>query len=193
MPLPQQVIDRLSKEPPRTPGWSVGLLTFSAGICFITVLAYLGLAFGYEPYLDSQISGLDTQASTLTKAISASDQARVITFYSEITNIKNALAKHVALSRAFSWLEANTEQNTYWSKMSVVVEQNQVTLSGLSKTEADVNQQIAIFEAAPAVKNVSVSSVSPSDTSGMWQFSVALTVDPVTILRASSALAATPQ
>ena len=150
---------------------------------------YFGLSLGYEPYIDGQITQLNTQITSLAKSIPADDQARVITFYSEITNIRTALSKHVAFSHFLSWLEANTEGNIYYTSLNLNTSNNQVSLMGLAKTEEDVNQQAAIFEAAPAVKNVAISQISLSDVSGLWQFTAAITVDPAAVLRAAQSIA----
>lgn len=183
MPLPQQVIDRLSKEPPKTPGWSFGIFTFSGGILFLTVLLYFGLTLGYEPYLDSQIAMVNTQITTLAKSISADNQTKFIVLYSEIANLKTVLGNHIALSRFFSWLEKNTEANVYYPHI-IFSSKNQIALSGVAKSEADVGEQLAIFEADPAVTNMVLSSVSISDT-GSRLFSVTLTVNPASMLLAS--------
>ncbi len=185
MALPQQVIDRLTREAPDTPGWSWGLITFSGGILLITLVIYFGLRFGYEPYLDSQIAQTKAQVATLAKSISPDDQARFTAFYSEVANVKTALGNHVAFSRFLSWLEKNTEANVSYSHM-VFSSGNQVVLSGSAKTEADVNQQVALFEAAPEVKAVNLSSVALSATTGAWQFELILTMDPSQVLRPAS-------
>ncbi|MGC9968163.1 MAG: hypothetical protein ABSC29_00295 [Minisyncoccia bacterium] len=184
MALPQQVIDRLTREPPETPGWSLGLLTFSCGILAIALAVYFGLTFGYEPYLDAQTAQLSTQINTLTKSISSDDRAKFITFYSEIVNVKTAVANHVVFSRFLSWLEKNTEANVYYSHLAFSAG-NKIALSGAAKTEADVNQQAAIFEAAPEVRAVDLSSVVLSATGGQWQFNMILTMDPSLTLRQS--------
>jgi len=56
MPLPDKVIEQLGREPPKTPGWSFGIVMFSGTILFIAVFIYFGLTLGYEPYLQLQIS-----------------------------------------------------------------------------------------------------------------------------------------
>ncbi len=185
MALPQQVIDRLSKEPTGTPGWSFGLLLFSGGIFAISLLVYFGLTLGYEPYLGNQISALKNQIDTAAQAVSASDQARLVTFYSEISNVKTALANHVFVSHLLAWLEANTEANVSYSRFSFS-SGNQVSLAGSAASEADVNQQVAIFQASPVVKSYSLSGVSFSSALNVWQFGVLLTVDPAAVLLAQT-------
>ncbi len=182
MAFPEQVIERLSNESPQTPGWSFGLLAFSGSILLIALVIYFGLAFGYEPYLDSQIARLNTQMDTLAKSISAGDMAKFTAFYSEITNLKATLGDHVIFSRFLLWLEKNTEANVYYSRLTFS-SGNQIALSAIAATEADVNQQVAIFESAPEVKSANLSAVSLSPTDGQWQFSVTLILDPSSVLR----------
>jgi Tfp pilus assembly protein PilN len=182
MALPQQVIDRLSREPPKTPGWSFGVLLFSGGVFAIALVVYLGLAFGYGPYLDSQLTQLNAKIDVLAKSISADDQAKLITFYSEIANVKNALANHVIFSRFLSWLERNTVANVYFSRMTFS-SGNQINFMGVARTEAEINQQIAILEAAPELRSITLSTVSLSEATGLWQFNVTIVLDPQAILR----------
>jgi len=176
MPLPQTVVEQLGKEPPKTPGWSVGMLAFAGSLVFIVVLIYVGLTFGYEPYLNGQISATQNQINQLSQQISPADQTNLINFYSELANLKSLLANHVIASNLFPWLEQNTEANVYYTSFSFS-DGNQITLSAVAQTESDVNQQLAIFEASPEVSNVTISGVSAGTTAG-WNFSVGLTINP---------------
>ncbi len=190
MALPQQVIDRLSKEPPKTPGWSYGLLLFSGGVLFVAGIIYLGLAYGYTPYAQGQVDALNTKVDTLAKSVSSDDQTKLVSYYSEITNVKAVLQNHVIFSRFLSWLEKNTDPNVYFVSLNFSggAGGNQVTFAGAARAESDVNQQLAIFEAAPEVQKTVVSSILLESQTNLWKFNVTLTVNPQTVLR----LAATP-
>lgn len=184
MALPEKVIERLSREPAETPGWSLGLLVFSGGILLFALVVYFGLTLGYEPYLNGQVATLNGQLNTLARSVSSDDQAKLVTFFSEITNLKTILNNHVVFSRFLTWLEQNTEANVYYTNLSFS-SNNLVSLTVMASSESDVNQQIAIFEAAPAVKSATFSGVSNSNTAGKWQFTAALTMDPAAVLRTS--------
>jgi len=180
MALPQQVIDRLSKDPAETPGWSYGMLLFGGGVFAITILIYFGLTLGYGPYLDGQIQAQNRQIQTVAQSISVSDQNQLVTFYSEIANIKTTLANHIFFSSFLAWLEKNTEANMTFTHLGFS-SGNQISLTGLAPSMADVDQQLAIFQASPAVKNFSISNVTLTG-SNEWQFNAALTVDPAAVL-----------
>ena len=105
MPLPEKVIEQLGQERVKTQGWALGALFFSGGILFLTVAIYFGLTLGYQPYLQSQLSRVKDQVSVLNQSVTAGDQAQLINFYSQISNLQALLKKHAHTSQLFSWLE----------------------------------------------------------------------------------------
>lgn len=178
MPLPEKVIEQLGREPSSgTQGWAVGLLFFSGGVLFLAVALYLGLTFGYQPYLQSQLTGAQDQVSALNNSISSSEQAQLIDFYSQISNLQTLLQGHIITSNFFSWLEENTEANVYYQSFSLAPG-DQIELTGMASTEGDVNQQIAIFESSPEVLSVTVSNVTaPQLVQGGWSFNMTLVMN----------------
>jgi hypothetical protein len=181
MALPQQVVEQLNQGAPRTPGWSSGILLFSGSILFIIILVYAGLRFGYEPYLNAQLSSLEAKAQKVGQSVSPSDEANLITFYSQITNIQSLIKNHIFFSQFLAWLERMTEENIYYTSMSFS-SSDQVALSGVAKTSADVSEQIAVFEAAPEVSSVVLSGVNLSPSTNEWTFNVVLTMQPSVVL-----------
>ncbi len=173
MALPQNVLERLSEQPTTTPGWSLGLISFAGGLFGIAIVIYVGLAFGYEPYVQGQINALNTQLATASQSISSKDQAQLQSFYSKTQNLNQVLQNHVRFSHFFSWLEKNTEANIYYTSLAFA-SGNQVRLTGSSPTETDVNQQMAIFESSPNVTLTNLTGVTFSSDTGRWQFTVTL-------------------
>ncbi len=185
MPLPEKVIEQLGQEVPKTQGWALGALFFSGGIFFLTIAIYFGLTLGYEPYLQSQLTSVQNQVNTLGNSISASDQSQLINFYSQIANLQTLLQRHTLSSQFFSWLEQNTEANVYYKSLALT-QGDQIALSGMALTEADVNQQVAIFENSPEVSSVTISNVTaPSLLGSGWTFSVTLIMNPSVFLASS--------
>lgn len=185
MALPQQVVEQLSHGSTRTPGWSSGILLFSGSVLLVIVLIYAGLRLGYEPYLNSQLSSLEVQAQKVGQSVSAADEANLVKFYSQISNIQSLIKNHVFFSQFLTWLEKDTEANVYYTSM-VFTSGNQIVLVGVAKTSADVSEQVAAFEASPAVSAVSLSSVTFSPAVNEWTFSAILTVRPSVFLWSST-------
>jgi hypothetical protein len=183
MPLPEKVLNQLSHEAPETPGWSFNLIGFSGGVFFLTVLIYCGLIFGYGPYLDSQISETTDQMNALAKSIPTDAKASFTTFYSQTANLKTALASHVIPSQFFAWLEKHTEAHVSYVRANLATGSGELSLSATAPTDADMNQQLTIFEHAPEVKRMNVMGISYSDTTNQWQFTVSLSLNTAAVLR----------
>src|ERR1039458_8369416 len=98
MPLPQQVVEKLSHEPIKTPGWSGGILFYAGALLAVVIAIYLGLSFVYGPILRTQISSTQSQIDALNKSISASDQQKLATYYSQISNLRSIMQNHVFFS-----------------------------------------------------------------------------------------------
>jgi len=169
MALPQQVIDRLSNDTQKTPKWSSGLLFFSIGIFLIVIFIYFGIIVGYEPYLNSQISQLQQKMDAASKSISADQEGALLSFYSGLFHLQTLLKSHAVFTPFFAWLEKNTEANVYYSHV-VFSSGNQVALMVEAKTQADIDEQLAIFESAPEVSHFTVSAIAPLQINkGLWQ------------------------
>ncbi len=176
MALPQKVVDQLSRSPTRTQG-ALGQLLMLGTILFAVSLAvYLGLAFGYRPYLESEISRLDNKIESFTKSVPPEDQAKLVRFYSQIVNLKSLLGKHVVFSPIFAWIEANTQINTSFGGIAINQKNNQISIDAVSKTLEDVSEQLLVFEKIPEVKEVKISSVSQQENK-FWRFNLGLVVD----------------
>ncbi|MDR3582171.1 MAG: hypothetical protein P4L67_02760 [Candidatus Pacebacteria bacterium] len=176
MPLPQQVIEQLGREPESSQGWAAGAMLFSVGVIALVAVIYLGMKFGYEPYLNNQISQAQDQVAKADQAVSVGDEQQIVGFYSQIANLKTALANHVYSSQFLSWLQNNTEANVYYQTLDLS-SGNRVSIKGVGKTEADVNQQIAIFESASVVKSVVVSNIAIAQSPAVgFGFSATLTM-----------------
>ncbi len=185
MPLPENVVAQLGKEPPKTQGWAGGIIMFAGGILFLAVVIWAGLQFGYEPYLQGQLTAEQSKVSALTSSISSSKQAQLVNFYSQTSNLHALLQKHVLVSQFFAWLENNTEANVYYTSLSLTPDDHAV-LAGNAVSEADVNQQISIYENSPEVVSANISNVTAPLLPGQsWTFRANLTMAPSLFLGAS--------
>lgn len=190
MPLPEKVIEQLGREPVKTPGWAFGVVMFSGALLFLMLVIYFGIIFGYEPYLAAKIQQKQDQITSLGNSVSPNDQANLLNFYSQISNLRTLLRKHAVASQLFSWLEKNTETNVYFTSFAFA--NNQLQIQGVGKTQADVAQQIAIFEASPQVRQANVSNVSAATNGAGWQFSALVNIDPSMLVFGGLGAAASP-
>lgn len=172
MALPAQALEKLAHSSEKTPGVYSQLLMLSLSLVILAVFLFLGLSYGYKPYLASRIETLDAEINRFGEEIPAEKQAEMATFYSQIVNLKTVLNNHSAISPFWAWLERNTLQNIYFSKVNINTSGNQVTLLGGARSNADIMAQLSVFENSPEVEKLVFGSVS--NTAQGWQWSATL-------------------
>lgn len=177
MALPQQITERLNRVPSRTPGVS-GQLVMLTGLLFLLSLAsYVGLKYGYLPYLNSGVDNLKDEIKTFAAKIPPETQIEILNLHSQLTNLQTLLAKHTLTSKFFEWFEKNTQVNVYYQNFDFNLATGNVSLRGVAKTVNDVGEQLLIFNQLPEVKKISIGSVDNAPD-GLWQFNLNLAVTP---------------
>lgn len=176
MALPPKVIEQLGRSPAETPGWSSRLLMFSSTLFVLSLVAYLGLVYGYQPYLQGEIQEVDRRIKTDLQKIPATDREKIIVFFSQLSNLRSILEKHPSPSAVFALLEATTHPNIYYTQMALNTGRNEVVLSGVATSVADVTEQVKIFQKREEIKGVSLGGVNSGGKN--WQFEVTLTLAP---------------
>lgn len=176
MPLPEKVIEQMGRRSVQAPGWSGQLLMFSATLLFISAALYVGLTYGYEPYLEGKVNDLNNQIQKFSQEIPLADQTKIISFYSQLTNLKSLLDNHVSVSPLFAWLEKNTGPTVYYTKFSLNMGSNQLQIGGTAKSVNDVVSEIKTLEKQEEVAKVVLAGVNISQTG--WQFDAAVYFKP---------------
>lgn len=177
MAMPTQEIEKIVRGPAAAQGSYKQLMVLSGSLLAISLVFYFGLTLGYEPYLKGQVTALDSQIQDFAKQTPVAQQAQLISFYSQLVNLKTLLDRHPSTLNLFNWLEKNTQANTYFTKFSFNGTTYQVSLSGVSKTSDDVAMQAAILEAQPEVLRMNLNNLSPAESGG-WQFNMTVFISP---------------
>lgn len=172
----QELAEKLSREPQVGGGMPAKLLMFSVSIFVITLVIYLGMVFGYEPYLNAQLDKLNSQISVAGNQISPADQSQLVNYVSQITNLKAILGNHIISSNLLNYLEKNTDSNVYFNRLSLTVFNNQAQLSGLAKSMDDLVGQLAAWQSSSAVTRVDFSQISYTPQG--FSFSATLVFQP---------------
>lgn len=176
MPVPQLGIDQLSQRAPRSPAWFGQLIMFAATLFVITLAIFLGIRFGYQPYLNSRIAGLNARIAQFGQEVPVAEQDRIAQFYSQVVNLRGLLGKHVATSGFLVWLERTTVRDVALTKVHLNVTNRQVAISALARTMPDVASQLAVYQGDAAVERVDFRNVTQTATG--WQFDVTLYLKP---------------
>ena len=140
-------------EPESLPvGWpwrffSVSLIIFSA-----TLLVYLGLVFGYKPFLNSNIQTIDAEIGKLSQTVTKEDQEQFIKFYSQLTNLKLLLDNHSVSSKVFSALEQMTNQKVFYRSATLKIPEQELELDGVAESYGVLSEQLEAFTQSGGVE-----------------------------------------
>ena len=153
-------------------GWpsrffSVSLVIFSA-----VFLGYLGLVFGYEPFLRSKIEDQDQAINQLVGAISKEEQEKFTNAYSKIINLKNLLDKHVKSSKIFPLLGQITNKKVVYTGANLKVPEKELELEGIADSYNSLAEQLESFNQTEAVSRYLLNQSQL--TSGAVQFKATL-------------------
>jgi hypothetical protein len=144
-------------------GWPWRLLLSMGILLAIVLLVYVGLAFGYESYLNNSISSLNSDLNSLSLQVSPTDRQGFITFYSQLTNLQRLLGSHIVSSQIFPLFENMTDQNVAYNSFDLSVPDNTVSIDGVAKNYATLANQLYLYEQSPQIKNVILEGSSLSN------------------------------
>src|SRR3989338_1636243 len=113
-------------------GWPWRMFIFTSVMFLAAVFVYLGLAFGYKPYLQNSVSNIESELNSLSLQISPEAQKNFIRFYSQISNLRSLLAKHVTTSKLLPLLEASTHQKVVYSSTTLIPGERTLRIEGFA-------------------------------------------------------------
>lgn len=146
-----------------TVGWPWRMFIFTLVIFLISLLGYLGLAFGYKPYLQSSIAKVESELNSLSLQINSKDQKSFIEFYSQVANLKSLLNTHVVTSKLFPLLESSTHQKVVYSSVNLIVQEKTLRIEGFADSYETLSAQLALYKQAPWVEKVILDNSSLAD------------------------------
>lgn len=176
MALPPKVIEQLAREPAQTPGWSGRLMMFAATLFILNLVGYFGLTLGYSKYLNGQIRDVDREIKSQSQQIPEEERGAIVAFFSQLSNLRLILDNHVAASSFFNLLETTTHRNVYYTRLAFNSEKDEVILTGMATSVADVTEQVKIFQGRTEIEKISLGNIN--NTGSGWQFDVTLGLAP---------------
>ena len=158
-------------------GWpwrffSVSLIIFSA-----TLLLYLGLFFGYKPFLNSSIKEKDGEISDLSQTVNAQDQEQFIKFYSQLVNLKILLGNHLISSKVFPILEQMTNQKIFYKSANLKIPEQELELDGVAESYGVLSEQLEAFNKSEAVERLILGQSQVGDGGVQFRATLKLKAD----------------
>ena len=132
---------------------------YSLVIFGAALMIYAGLRFIYKPFIAGAIKEIEARITSLDRSAPQPDmQEGFIQFYSQLTNIRNLLSNHIAITPLFNILEANTMENIGFSSMIINVAERTVNISGFAGSYESLAGQLAVYENIQGIDRVLLSS-----------------------------------
>jgi len=179
MPLPQNAVDQIAREPAWTPGWSGRLLMFSFTILFVSIMVFLGLKFGYSPYLKAKVNDVDAKTAAFLNEYPLATRASIIRVASQFSNLSKILSTYTSSQSVLGWLETHTLPSVSFTKLNVDVLTRSLVLTGETKDNAAIAAQLEVFKKDTTMVERVLFKDAQSASRGGWQFSVVVTMKPL--------------
>jgi len=125
------------------------ILLFSGIVFAMSIFVFFGLRFGYASYLDSRSENLDERIQELASRVSQEDQQDLISFYSQIINLRTVLDRHHFVVKTFDYLEKYVLPSVTYTGAKVSMNGTSIVLSGEANTMQDLIEQLSVFDTAP--------------------------------------------
>ncbi|MCL4405317.1 MAG: PilN domain-containing protein [Patescibacteria group bacterium] len=142
--------------------WPWRLLLTTGVLLGFVLVVYAGLTLGYETYLNSSISSLNSKLDSLSLQVSPADRQGFTSFYSQLTNLQKLLGSHVVSSQVFPLFEGMTDPNVVYNSFNLSVPDNAVSISGTAQDYATLANQLYLYKQSPQVSSVILESSSLS-------------------------------
>jgi hypothetical protein len=159
--------------------WRV--LLFAIILFAFSIFILLGLKLGYNSYIDSKDATLDKKIDELGTKVTQDQQKSLISFYSQLNNLKDVLGMHKFSVRIFDLLEKYTLPTIYFSDAKITADIDKVQLSGVAASTENLVEQLSVFDKAPEFSDSSLQQMSFLQQG--ISFSIILTTKSDTLLK----------
>ena len=157
-------------------GWPWRFFLFSLLVFITALVVYLGIGFGYKPFLTSQIEKQETAIAQLSQTIPKKQQEDFVAFYSQLVNLQRLLKDHIFASKIFPFLQANTNQLVYYTTVDLRAGERRLELEGVAANYGVFAQQLQAFSVAPEVESLIINDSNASG--GRVKFRLSLILKP---------------
>lgn len=164
-------------------GWPWRFFMVSFVIFLMSVLVYLGLVFGYEPFLTNQIAQKDKEIEQRAAMVSKEDQEKFIQIYSKVINIKSLIDSHLFSSNVLSLLEKVTHPKVYYTGLSMKMLDRELELDGVAGSFSALSEQLEAFAQTKGIERYSLTQSQLSGDTVQFKVSLKLSKDTLTLTK----------
>jgi len=163
MPFQSALEEQLKKGEQLSIGWPWRLLTLMIVVFSLSVFIYIGMMFGYKPYLNSQVEELENEISFLNQSIDKTKQEQLISLYSQFANVQKLIDAHGITSGIFDLMEKNTYPAVRYNNLTVDVSGREIVIDAVAPDYDTLIKEITLFDSLPEIEAITLSNAKISD------------------------------
>lgn len=133
---------------------------------------FLGMRFGFQPFLQAQVNKEDQKIKQLLGSLTQDEVKNSQVFYSQLININDLIESRSLATPLLEMLEKNTLKGIYFNSMNYSNVTKELKLSGVGPTYAVLAQQLEIFKNYPGVEKTFMDNASVDERTKAVQFSI---------------------
>lgn len=153
-------------------GWPWRLMLAMLVVFLAAILVYLGLAFGYKPFLTNSVQDLEGELESFSAQLSSEQKENFVNFYSQVTNLQKLLRSHILVSKIFPILESLTHKDVTYSTFNLSVVDKTLTIEGIARNYQALAQQLALYESSPEITLVILDSAKSTGSVVLFRVKV---------------------
>jgi len=133
-------------------GWPRRMFVASLGLFLISIIAYIGLEYGYKSYLKHSWEQTEQELADLGSQVEPTTQENFVLFRSQIENLKVLLGRHVAVMNLFPFIESVTHMRTVYHSMDLSVPSHELKMTGVTESYETLATQMKLYEDSPMIE-----------------------------------------
>jgi hypothetical protein len=155
-------------------GWPWKFFVFTLILIFMVVLGYVGLSFGYRPFMESQIAEIESNLQKISKDITEVDKENLILTYSQQENLRKIIMGRIYASKIFPLMQKITHPKVYYSGLDLVLSEKKLELEGSAESYGVLSEQLAFYDKEESIVRYNLEDSVIRE--GTVMFKVALTL-----------------
>lgn len=171
------------------------LLIISGVLFILCIVIYLGMSFGYTPYLTNEIQSVDASTLALSKDVKNGQQKDMVRLYSQLYNINSLYGSHVYPSRVFTFLEKRVLPTVRVTSMDIDIQKLVIKFEAVAPDFDTVVLQVATMQGDENIKQAVLASSKKQDAKegGGFLFSVRIDAKEGWLSASTTATSTKPQ
>lgn len=164
MPFQSALEEQLKKGEQLSVGWPWRLLTLMVVVFSLSIFIYIGMIFGYKPYLNTQVRKFKNEIAFLNQSIDKTKQKQLISLYSQFANVQKLIDARGATSKIFDLIEKNTYSSVRYNNLTVDVNGREIIIDGAAPDYKTLVKEITLFDSLPEIESVTLNNAKISDS-----------------------------